>query len=631
VLRHCSLAILEGTLNMTRIFLLISCCIAAFLQAGPEVIPSAYQGRIRPLEATARLWLYNQSHTQKEALQFAWNLHLKGYEAFSDTPFFWIQHAETKTLLGLDPKKSRFSYNELRQAMIESSQTNLALINELISHHFDQALLSPQNRSGSTRLELNSLSQGLWVAKKGDYAVIAEAPKTIPWHHLKPGMTIKRSSKKATVDELLSLWNSLTSFERYLPIHQVASNSMLQENLSLRQRLLDAGQDFRVLPGRLAPGEWYSLKALDLQVFTDDEIAPVGNFTVFSDMLFDQLRRDYARQDLEALAIHLQEGYAHIAGKPIQKGLTYPSMGQLKAEVFYYRIPLPLIALGFYLIAAMLLVLAATLKSPKLTSAGMGLMITAWLIHTAILVLRCYILARPPVSNMFETVVYVPWIAVLGSFFLPKPFGPLAASILAVVLLSLLEITQLSSGMETLQPVLNSQYWLIIHVLLVVASYGIFLLSGVLGHLYLGLKALGKQNEGQLPKAILHTMYLGTFMLIVGTILGGVWAAESWGRFWDWDPKEAWAFISICIYLLWIHSYTFRRIGNLGLAIGSIVGLWAISFTWYGVNYILGTGLHSYGFGSGGEHFYYLFLFADLLFIVLCTVCVEKKGMLKYS
>ncbi len=105
----------------------------------------------------------------------------------------------------------------------------------------------------------------------------------------------------------------------------------------------------------------------------------------------------------------------------------------------------------------------------------------------------------------------------------------------------------------------------------------------------------------QLSKSILHTMYIGTAMLIAGTILGGVWAAESWGRFWDWDPKESWAFISSCCYLIFIHAYTFRYIHQIGLAIGAVIGLWAISFTWYGVNYILGTGLHSYGFGSGAK------------------------------
>ena len=127
------------------------------------------------------------------------------------------------------------------------------------------------------------------------------------------------------------------------------------------------------------------------------------------------------------------------------------------------------------------------------------------------------------------------------------------------------------------------------------------------------------------------TLYIGTALLIVGTILGGVWAAQSWGRFWDWDPKESWAFISALMYLAFLHAYKFRKIKERGLAIGSILGLMTISFTWYGVNYILGTGLHSYGFGGGGEWLYYSYLLGEGLFI--CTLLVlttlaktRKKG-----
>src|SRR5208282_2414510 len=109
------------------------------------------------------------------------------------------------------------------------------------------------------------------------------------------------------------------------------------------------------------------------------------------------------------------------------------------------------------------------------------------------------------------------------------------------------------------QAVLNSPYWLTVHVLMVVGSYGAFALSGVLGHYYLFTQAFtGKPQKTHVnlsAQAVLYTMYAGLTLLIPGTILGGVWAAESWGRFWDWDPKESWAFITACVYLLVIHAY----------------------------------------------------------------------------
>jgi hypothetical protein len=149
---------------------------------------------------------------------------------------------------------------------------------------------------------------------------------------------------------------------------------------------------------------------------------------------------------------------------------------------------------------------------------------------------------------------------------------------------------------------------------MVVGSYGVFILAGVLAHIEL----IRKQDK--IPASpLLPLLYLGTIALIGGTILGGIWAAQSWGRFWDWDPKESWAFVSSCIYLLLIHAYRFGKISTFGLAVGSILGLIAISFTWYGVNYILGTGLHSYGFGSGGEYWYYGYIGAEMLFLAWVT------------
>ena len=152
---------------------------------------------------------------------------------------------------------------------------------------------------------------------------------------------------------------------------------------------------------------------------------------------------------------------------------------------------------------------------------------------------------------------------------------------------------------------------------MVVGSYGLFILAGALGHLYLLLTLLGTKKLSSLGLYIKQALYAGIALLIPGTLLGGVWAAQSWGRFWAWDPKESWAFISACIYLLWIHAFTYRKIADFGLAVGSIVGLLAISFTWYGVNYILGTGLHSYGFGQGGRGAYTAFVVIELVFLGL--------------
>jgi len=312
------------------------------------------------------------------------------------------------------------------------------------------------------------------------------------------------------------------------------------------------------------------------------------------------------------------ENYKELAGtiyiQAEGKALTYPTLGQLKAELVLYTFPFKWIILSTYLLTILFLLIR-----PKI---GWVFLFFGICLHSLALGLRCYVLHRPPVSNMTETLLYVPWIAVCVGMCFYKQKSALIASLISAIFLLFLLPNQIS--LENVQAVLDSHYWLIVHVLMVVGSYGVFCVAGVCGHIFL----LQKHPSALLEKTMIQTLYLGTALLITGTLLGGVWAAESWGRFWDWDPKEAWAFVSSGTYLLGIHAYRFKKISGYGLAIGSIIGLMAITFTWYGVNYILGSGLHSYGFGHGGELFYYLYLAAEILFL---SVIFLKKLIYKNS
>ncbi len=254
---------------------------------------------------------------------------------------------------------------------------------------------------------------------------------------------------------------------------------------------------------------------------------------------------------------------------------------------------------------------------------GRGFLWTTFLLHTLILGLLWYTLRRPPVSNMGETLLYVPWTTVLFGLLFAKKLKyavPLAALVPLIFLPDPLTFSPLP-------PVLHAPYWLVVHVLMIVGSYGLFFLTALLSHFYL----LRKNPSPSLEKTLMQTLYLGTALLIVGTLLGGMWAQVSWGRFWDWDPKESWAFISIGFYLILIHAYRFKHISGRGVASGSLIGLILISFTWYGVNYILGTGLHSYGFGSGGIFLYLLYILGEIGFLTFANKnykksLIEKKG-----
>lgn len=648
-------------------------CICIFLNkaTAAESFPVSSQGRFLPAESYSVQQLYHltqRSFSSEKALDTLWQLHFFGPQHLEDDPLIWIQHEETKKILHLSPTQKQFSVKTLRKAF-EDSSSNLAALNPLLQKHYAKAFLSPENRSGRTALELKTLSSGLWLEwKKGELIVLA-APATFPWHHLRIGLPIATnfslpvnvSKDSNTIVEIEKGLSNLMQFDNLRKsfnddIYNTAYEALANQNLSakeislrlekqhpLTQRLNQSGELFKALPGKFQQGKWYSLDALHAKIYNPKSgtLEPTPNFTLYPDFLFEEIRKKYFALEKAVFAHHaaveigvlkdeiaklLMAGYQNLAqkkyGEAIGKDLTYPSLRQLHAENLYTRYPLILFCMLGYALALLFFSLSLWFKRPSLFSAAFFILLTTFLIHSLLLCLRCYILGRPPVTNMLETLLYVPWVSVAISLilrlFLASSFPLIASASASLSLLILLQLNFYPSELENVQAVLDSHYWLFIHVLMVVGSYGLFLLSSLLGHIYLLGMVYCKRETTPLAlmaQSILQTLYIGVALLVGGTLLGGVWAAQSWGRFWDWDPKESWAFISICVYLLWIHAFRFGKIHNYGLAVGSILGFLSISFTWYGVNYILGTGLHSYGFGSGGSFYYYCYLFAELIFL----------------
>jgi ABC-type transport system involved in cytochrome c biogenesis permease subunit len=573
-------------------------------------LPVAYEGRFRSLESCARLWLYDMYHKQNlkkndleafftddtTAMGLLWKIHFFGHQNWDSSPFFWVHYASVKNYLQLDLLADRFNYIQLKTAI----DTN---------HNIEKAANLEKKATDEIAKLLQELQQFSHYEGSSNNAL---KPFEDLYHLLK--------TKGISPNEIAYT---------------------LENRFPFIQRLQASGSTLKMLPSKYTQGEWVSLHTFKAKIYDQktNQLVLSNNFTSFSNEHFKALREAYfeleniilsqAKSHLIALAAKNFANQYHLAYESLAgrrylqasgKALNYPTQFKLFTETLYYRLPLIEITLIAYALTFILLIVNRKQSRPgffTLFILGLG-----FVVHTIVLILRCYILGRPPVSNMFETVVYVPWVAVaIGCIFYVVSRSRIiltAAVMSSFVLLVLLKLTQVDSRLENVQAVLDSQYWLIIHVLMVVGSYGAFAVCGILGHFYLVNNALSNRSVDlltKIAKGILHTMYAGVALLIPGTILGGVWAAESWGRFWDWDPKESWAFISACVYLLFVHAYTFNYIRDFGLAIGSVAGLMAISFTWYGVNYVLGTGLHSYGFGSGGEWWYFLYIASECLLI----------------
>ncbi len=197
-----------------------------------------------------------------------------------------------------------------------------------------------------------------------------------------------------------------------------------------------------------------------------------------------------------------------------------------------------------------------------------------------------------------------------------------------------------------MMPVLRNNFWLLIHVLSITASYGAAGLAWGLGNLSLAYYLFGRYRQpvgdgpatiSREPEAcatlagfIYKAIQVAVLLLAAGTILGGLWADVSWGRFWGWDPKEVWALVSLLVYAAILHGRYAGWFGHFGLAVGSVLGATAIVMAWYGVNYVLPGGLHSYGEGTGGQLQVGVVTILNWLFVAAAAVRynIEIRGRL---
>jgi cytochrome c-type biogenesis protein CcsB len=228
-------------------------------------------------------------------------------------------------------------------------------------------------------------------------------------------------------------------------------------------------------------------------------------------------------------------------------------------------------------------------------------------LHTLGLIARWYISGHAPWSDAYESMIYVAWATMFFTLAFDRKSKLTVASgtFVASMILMIAHWNWMDPAIANLQPVLNS-YWLMIHVAVIVASYGPFALGMILGVVTLILMLFtNDKNKAKMSLNIKEITYInemaltiGLVMLTIGNFLGGQWANESWGRYWGWDPKETWALISIMIYAFVIHARFVPALRGLWIYnLMSVVAFYSIMMTYFGVNFYL-TGLHSYASGD---------------------------------
>lgn len=249
-------------------------------------------------------------------------------------------------------------------------------------------------------------------------------------------------------------------------------------------------------------------------------------------------------------------------------------------------------------------------------------------------VLRTLISGRAPVTNMYEVLVFMAlgasFIAFIYELIYRQKVFVLAASAVGAITLILADNLPavFDPSIQPLVPVLQSNWWLTIHVITITIGYAAFLQAMGIGHIaiwdYL-FKPTEQETIDKLTKFNYRTMQIGVLFLAAGTLLGGLWAEKAWGRFWGWDPKETWALIALLLYLVVLHARYTKWIGSFGLNAASVLAFQGIIMAGYGVNYILGTGKHSYGFGIGGEMAVLCFVLIELTLVILAVIRYKQK------
>ena len=296
---------------------------------------------------------------------------------------------------------------------------------------------------------------------------------------------------------------------------------------------------------------------------------------------------------------------------------------KLKSETWMNEVDLFVKSLAFYILSFLLIGVSWMVKPTLFRIISYLSLIVGFLIHGYGILLRMQIMGRPPVSTLYESVIFVSFIilllAVTLEYFRADGIGIFIGSVGGSIL-HFVGFSYAADGdtLGMLVAVLDSNFWLATHVTTITIGYGASLAAGFIGHLYLIQNILNPSNNKKL-KSIFNNLFgmtlFALFFTLFGTILGGIWADQSWGRFWGWDPKENGALLIVLWQLLMIHS---RLAGivkpplfALGMGLNNII----VALAWFGVN-LLQVGLHSYGFDDGVAKNLYIFILFE---IILCS------------
>ncbi|MCS7471095.1 cytochrome c biogenesis protein CcsA [Stieleria sp. ICT_E10.1] len=574
-------------------------------------IPAQFGGRVLPLDAFARQTLKAISNKESlpmenapgaiksrvdkksmSAMQWLMEVAIDD-SALRYLPMFRVDAEEVRSQLKLERRESRlYSLDELLAEWPKAD----ALIKA--ARGKDEAALSFKEKK---LLELDRRTR--------QYMLTAEAfqlprPPEIPTDNLPEGIT-EEMVRRFAIDELQRRMASIQG----MPTARIVPPT--------QDEATDAVSD----------PDW---SAFAPAFFADASMGP-------SDDADRQLASDPFSRMIESYSDEKKdfEGFNQAVDDQLALSAAYPIPGLNSKKVALERwmeSNSPEIrATILYILSMIMALLFLAIGDHRLRNATWGVLLVAALIHSVAILSRIYITGRAPVINIYSSAVFIGWAAVLGGLVIDRiyrlGFGNLVAATAGT--LSLLVARGLSSGdtMPVLQAVLDTQFWLATHVISVSLGYVATMVAGMLGIGYLISNWIGAEERAgrSLYRMIYGAACFGILFSTVGTILGGLWADDSWGRFWGWDPKENGALLIVIWNALMLHARWDGMVKARGFAILSIGGNIVTAWSWFGTNE-LGIGLHSYGFTQGVLMWLTIFMATQFAFLIAGLFAWRKVG-----
>lgn len=338
--------------------------------------------------------------------------------------------------------------------------------------------------------------------------------------------------------------------------------------------------------------------------------------------VYVRLADAYQKQDAEAF------GRAVADASAFWESGHGPLLGKVRGEALFNRLDLFSGSLALY-VGVFLLACLSWVWAPRVFNRlAWGLLVAVFAAHTAALAWRMLLEGRPPVTNLYSSAIFIGWGSVLLAVVLERLFrnGIGAATAGAVGFMTLLVAHHLALGgdtMEMMRAVLDSNFWLATHVVVITTGYAATFLAGFLALLFLvrgvWTSRLDAADAKYFESMVYGIVCFATLFSFVGTVLGGIWADQSWGRFWGWDPKENGALLIVLWNAIILHARWGGMVRRRGLMMMAVFGNIVTSWSWFGTN-MLGVGLHSYGFIDKAFVWLALFMASQAAVILMAAV-----------